>query len=193
MATQNERREATRAALVAAAREAFVDNGYDEASTDAILVRAGLSKGALYHHFSNKADLLGAVFESVLGETAAAAHSATARARDSRSAVAVSLKAWLRAVLHPVPRRIILETGPAVLGFARARSLEEPINLAPLRRMIEQAVAKGEAVCEDADLAARLLSAAVAELALVAMERDQGDAGMASFDQRIDALIDALL
>ncbi len=193
MATQSERRETTRAALIAAAREAFVDKGYDDTSTDIILTRAGLSKGALYHHFPAKADLLGAVFESVLSETAAAAHHAAKCAADPRSAVAASLKAWLRAVLEPVPRRIILETGPAVLGFSRARSLEGPINLAPLRRTIERAAANGETDCEDADLVARLLSAAVAELALVAIERDLGDAGMTLFDQRIDALIDALL
>jgi AcrR family transcriptional regulator len=65
MPTQSERREATRAALLGAAERLFVRDGYDRTSTQAILLAAGLSRGALYHHFDSKEDLFAAVFEAV--------------------------------------------------------------------------------------------------------------------------------
>jgi AcrR family transcriptional regulator len=138
-----------------------VEQGYDATSTEAVLARAGVSKGALYHHFTSKADLLAAVFERVSQETVAKAQAAAAGASSARAALGAALKAWLRAALEPEPRRIILETGPAVLGLARARQIEEAITQAPMRRAIERAVEQGEAASTDVDLVARLLSAAV--------------------------------
>ncbi len=193
MARQSERREATRGALVAAARDCFVEQGFDATSTDAVLARAGVSKGALYHHFASKAELMAAVFETVSRETVAAAQEAAAGARSARAALGRVLKAWLRAVLAPVPRRIVLETGPAVLGFARARQIEEEITQVPMRRAIERAVEHGEARCADVDIAARLLTAAVYELALAALQRGLEGEGLETLDPPIDALVDALL
>lgn len=193
MASQLERREATRGALIAAARACFVDQGYEATSTEAVLARAGVSKGALYHHFTSKAELLAAVFETVSRETVAKAQEAAAGAGSSRAALGLALKAWLRVVLAPEPRRIILETGPAVLGFARARQIEEEITQAPMRRAIERAVTHGEARCADIDLLARLLYAAASELALTALQRGQDGAQLDRYDAQIDALIDALL
>ncbi|MDX2235958.1 MAG: helix-turn-helix domain-containing protein [Hyphomonadaceae bacterium] len=188
-----QRREATRGALIAAARACFVDVGFEGTSTEAVLARAGVSKGALYHHFASKADLLSAVFEAASRAAADRAHAATAGAPSARAAVGAALKAWLRAALEPEPRRIILDIGPAVLGLARARQIEDAITLAPLRRSVERAVAQGEARCADADLAARLLSAAASELALTALQRGLSGADLAPFDAAIDALLDALL
>lgn len=193
MARQSERREATRAALVAAARDCFVDQGFEATSTEAVLARAGVSKGALYHHFTSKAELLAAVFEAVSHDTLAKAQAAAAGATSARAALGLALKGWLRAALAPEPRRIILEAGPAVLGFARARQIEEAITLEPMRRGIDRLVAHGEARCPDSDIAARLLYAAVTELALAALQRDLGDTQLYGFDAQLDALLDALV
>jgi len=193
LARQSERREATRAALIAAARDCFIDQGYDATSTEAVLARAGVSKGALYHHFESKAALLEAVFEAVSRETAAQAQKSAVSAGSARASLSVALKAWLRAVLAPGPRRIILETGPAVLGFDRARLIEEAITEAPMRRSIERAMENGEALHVDPDLVARLLSATVSELALIAIQRRLKHAQLGEFDGRIDAIVEALL
>ena len=193
MARQAERREATRAALVTAARTCFVENGFDATSTEAVLARAGVSKGALYHHFASKAELLVAVFEAVSRDTVARAQRTAGGAGSARAELTAALKAWLRAVLAPEPRRIILETGPAVLGLAEARRIEEAITQGPISRSIERAVAQGEAQCADVDLVARLLSAAVSELALTALERRLEDAQLGQLDVYIHAIVDALL
>jgi AcrR family transcriptional regulator len=193
LARQAERREATRGALVAAARQCFADAGYEATSTEAVLALAGVSKGALYHHFEGKTDLLAEVFEAVARETAAKADAAARRAADPRKAISAGLKTWLRASLAPEPRRILLETGPAVLGLARARRIEDAITQAPMVRAIEKAVASGQARCTDPELAARLLSAAVAELALIAIQRGYAGSHLQRFETPIEALIDALV
>jgi AcrR family transcriptional regulator len=193
LARQAERTETTRSALIGAARACFMDEGFEGTSTEAILARAGVSKGALYHHFASKTELLAAVFEAVSLETLAKAQSAAAGATSSRAALRAGLKAWLRAVLAPEAYRIILETGPAVLGYARARKIEERITQAPTREALARAVELGEARCPDVDLVARLLNAAVAEMALTAVQRELKREQLQAFDPHIDAMINALL
>ena len=193
MARQAERREATRAALIAAARECFVAQGFEATSTEAILARAGVSKGALYHHFDSKTELLAAVFETISQDLVAKAGAAAGKARAPRKALAAALKAWLRFAIEPEPRRILLDIGPAVLGFARARQIEDEIAQAPIRRAILRVVERDHSPYTDIDLVARLLSAAVSELALVAMQRGVDSKSLAPMDDYIAALIDALL
>jgi AcrR family transcriptional regulator len=193
LARQIERRQATREALIAAARDCFLDQGFEATSTDAILARAGVSKGALYHHFASKADLLAAVFESVSHEAVAKAKNASVSKSSARDALGVALKQWLRAVLEPEPRRIILDIGPAVLGLLRARRIEESITQAPLRQAITRAIDLGECQSPDVDLVAGLLSAAVSELALTAIDRNLAGQQLETLDTMVDLLINALL
>jgi AcrR family transcriptional regulator len=190
LASQAERRAATRSALIAAATEGFARAGYESLSTEAVLSRAGVSRGALYHHFASKADLMAAVFEAVTLSALDRARSAAALTLHVRDGVSAALKAWLRAVLAPTPRRIILETGPAALGFARAREIEARLTVEPLRTRIERAVQRGETICASPDLTARLLNAMVAELALAAMERGEP---LAELDRQIETVVRALL
>src|SRR2546421_12565335 len=68
--TQAERTEATRGALMAAARELFAERGYAGGSTEEIVQRADVTRGALYHHFRGKDDLFRAVFEQIERELA---------------------------------------------------------------------------------------------------------------------------
>ena len=68
--TQAERREATRSALMAAGRELFATHGYEAVSSEQIVAAAGVTRGALYHHFDGKRGLFAAVFEQVEAELA---------------------------------------------------------------------------------------------------------------------------
>ena len=126
-------------------------------------------------------------------ETVAQAQESAGSADSARASLGAVLKAWLRAVIALGPRRIILETGPAVLGLCRARLLQEASTQAPIRRSIERAIANRETQQADSDLLARLLSAAVSELALIALQRRLNHAQLGRLDPQIDALIDALL
>ena len=193
MARQVERREATRGSLIAAARASLVANGHDATSTEAVLTRARGSRGALDHHFPSKTDLVAAVFETVSRELADEARTAAQGATTARQAVTLSLKTWLRRVLEPDAFRIILDIGPAVLGLARARQIEDGVTQAPLRQAIARAVERGETAAIDIDLVARLLSAAAGELALAASKRGLKKADLSPFETQLDALIAALL
>ena len=69
--TQAERRESTRAALIAAGRELFAARGFAAVGTEEIVRAAGVTRGALYHHFDGKRELLAAIYEQIEGEIAA--------------------------------------------------------------------------------------------------------------------------
>lgn len=163
MARQSERRAETRSRIVRAAREAFLTGGFEEASLDSILAAAALSKGALYHHFSSKEAVFAAVYEDVTRETIARARPRSVR-DDPVAALVAAAVAWLNAVEAPEPRAILLEQGPRVLGFARARAIEDPIALASMEALVK-AAAQSTAV--DISLAARLINATLTELALL--------------------------
>ncbi|MCF2531662.1 TetR/AcrR family transcriptional regulator [Yinghuangia soli] len=116
--TQQERSGATTAELLAAARGLFAAEGYAGTSLDAVCVRAGVSKGALYHHFRNKEALFHAVYvaeEQAIAEAVAKAYLAEAD-RDRWDAVFEGCKAYLMMCLDPGVQRITLLDAPGALG-----------------------------------------------------------------------------
>lgn len=193
MATQEARRQDTRSRLVKAARERFMAQGFDAASTADILADAGLSKGALYHHFATKEDLFAAVYaevsRSAIAQAAArAAPAATAKER----LVAVGL-AWLDVAATPAMARLLFEDGPAALGWARAKAIEDDNAARTLRRAIDAVTAENGPGPVAPTLAARLISAALGELALLRLTA-QGDAlTRAQIEDALARLVEALL
>jgi AcrR family transcriptional regulator len=123
--TQADRTAATRAALVAAARQLFAEHGYSDVGTERVAQAAGVTRGALYHQFADKADLFAAVLEAVevdlmqrLIELVGALPQ-----DDPLAVLAGGAEAWLDASLEPEVRRIALLDGPAVLGWERWREV----------------------------------------------------------------------
>lgn len=166
MATQQQRRDATRGRLVEAAHAEFVRTGYDATTTEAVLERAGVSRGALYHHFPTKQELFAAVFEQVSRE---AVERAVARSRRHRSPLETLIGgclAWLAVAREPAVAAILLDQGPQVLGWVRAREIEGRYSLALMKSGVEAAVDAGEIDVASVDLTAALLNALVAETAL---------------------------
>jgi len=171
MVSQAERRSATRARILDAAEALFAAHGYDATSTDGILEGATISRGALYHHFATKQ----AVFEAVFQRVSDAAIERAVRGAprpDSplESLVQVCLR-WLREVRRPAVAAIVVEQGPQVLGWKRARDLEASTSLGLMTRGIRLAQRAGEIEVESAELAARFLNAVLAEAALATLHR----------------------
>src|SRR4051794_8662373 len=106
--TQQERTEATTASLVAAARELFADDGYAATSLDAVVVKAGMTKGALYHHFSGKRDLFAAVFAGEQGRLSEAVVAAAQHHADPWEAFEAGAAAFVEACQEPGVQRIFL-------------------------------------------------------------------------------------
>lgn len=171
MATQAERREATREALIRAGRASFAQAGFDATHTSEILKRAGVSRGAMYHHFPSKQ----ALFEAVFMAESNAAIDQAARAASREGAPSDNLLsaclAWLQAVREPECAAILLDQGPQVLGWKRARDLEEEFSLGRMKRALQLAADADEFQLESVNLAARVLNAVLAELALAAVHR----------------------
>ncbi|WP_434439871.1 TetR/AcrR family transcriptional regulator [Lentzea sp. E54] len=135
--------EATRALLVTIARELFVEQGFAATAIDEIVQRAGLAKGALYHHFGGKDALFKAVFEVVLDETAEAVLSAAVAEDDPWDAVRAGLSAFLDACLRPDFRRIVIIDSVAVMAANSWEGGMEGIELPMLRVVLTPLVASG--------------------------------------------------
>lgn len=133
--------EATRELLVSIARERFVEQGYTATAIDDIVQRAGLAKGALYHHFSGKDALFKAVYDVVLAETAEAVMAAALAEQDPWGAVRAGLSAFLDACLQPAFRRIVIIDSVAVLAAHAWEGGIEGVELPMLRTVLTALVA----------------------------------------------------
>ena len=115
----------TKKALVACARKLFTEHGYANTSLDAVVAGAEVTKGALYHHFSGKQALYEAVFEEVEQEASKRISRALTGSRDPWVKASAGLRAFLAAVQDPTYQRIVIQEGPAILGYERFREQEE--------------------------------------------------------------------
>lgn len=184
MATQTERREGTRAKILAAARAGFAANGYEGTSLDAIMAAAGVSKGALYHHFANKLAIMAALFEAAAAgavqEGQAAAMAPDIREGPALVRIVAAGLGWLKAVQEPETASLVLDLGPRVLGWTWARTIEERYSAGPTQAALAHAVSVGEARCSNVGLATRIINAALSEIALSNRETPVSDADAAA-------------
>ncbi len=179
--------------LIAAGSKLFTRDGYEATSTAALLAEAGASKGALYHHFESKEALFEAIFESVAeGSIEAALKSRGTASGPSEVDVLIDgALRWLHEARRPDVSRILLDEGPRVLGFVRARELEAKYSLGLRIEGLERAYRAGEIDVPDLELAARLINAALAEAALIGLSPGRRPS-RAKVDATIRKLIDGL-
>jgi AcrR family transcriptional regulator len=122
--TQGSRTQATTAALLKAAQRLFGENGYEAVSLDDIAAQAGVTKGALYHHFPDgKAALFQAVFLR-LQRTLTEALDSAAKGAEGVTGLRQVLTAYFDAACLPAMHRITLLDAPSVLGPDQWRESE---------------------------------------------------------------------
>ena len=166
MASQAERRAATRARIVESARRLFVERGFDDTTTAMILDDAGVSRGAMYHHFSSKEEVFAAVFEAVTKESIADSVVRPEAGESPMDALIAGCLAWLDDVSRPEVATILLEQGPAVLGWKRCRDIDDSQSLRLMSASVRAAVVTGEIETSSVELTARIINAALSEMAL---------------------------
>jgi AcrR family transcriptional regulator len=166
--TNAARSAATREALVAAARGLFATQGYNAVGTDTIVEAAGVTRGALYHHFTDKTELFGAVFEVVERELIERIRAAVMRAApsDPVEAIRLSIAAWLDASAEPEILRIALLDAPAVLGWAGWRQIAGQYSDGLARELIAYAIEAGKLPRQPVPPLADVMLGAVREAAL---------------------------
>jgi AcrR family transcriptional regulator len=176
--TQQERTEATTTTLLEAARELFAEDGYAATSLDAVVAKAGVTKGALYHHFSGKRDLFAAVFAGEQLRLSAAIVAAYAREqKDAWRAFEAGCRAFIQACQAPGVQRIFLLDAPAALGWETIRELESG-SLQMMEQGIERAMEAGAIERRPVAPLAHLLFGAVCESAMVVARAPDQDAAL---------------
>jgi AcrR family transcriptional regulator len=171
---QRERSEATRTALTAAAGELFAEHGYHQVSGESVARQAGVTSGALYHHFRDKRDLFRAAVETAEARLAARVARAAADGSDPWERLRLGTVEYLRACSEASNSRMLFGDAPSILGGEEWRRIQTTHHLRPLRAALAGAMRAGLVRRQPPDPLARLLLGALGEAAIApAQEQDE--------------------
>ena len=177
--SQEERSKATRNKLVVAAREVFGSRGYHATPAEDVVRQAGLTSGALYHHFTDKRGLFRAAVEGVELEIAERVRVAAGRGGDPWHQLENGIREYLRACSEPDVRTLVLVDGPSVLGWEDWRKLDESFHLRPLAAVLAAAMRVGLIARRPPVPLARIILGALTEAGLASTDdRPASDAAM---------------
>ncbi len=192
--TQAERAADTREALIAAARPLFASPGFADVALETIVRAAGVTRGALYHHFADKTELFAAVFEQVEGEVAARMGEAIAAAEETDPLEIMRLGAgfWLDACADPEIQRIVLVDAPAVLGWARWSEIGHRYNIGLVTALLTNAIETGRIPPQPVEATAHTMLGAMREATLYITRAQNHDHARQEAGAVMDRLIDAL-
>jgi AcrR family transcriptional regulator len=190
--TQAERSATTREAIVAAATRLFAERGYEATGIDEVARAAGVSKGALYHHYSDKPDVLAAVYEDVETKVVERLVAVASRETDPLEAVRAGAHAFLDACVDPVTRQIVLVDAPVGLGWERWRSIGSRYGFGLLLAGLQAAADAGQIAGDHLEERARLLLAALIEASLLMSASDTPRKTRAAIGVALDDLIDGM-
>ncbi len=154
--TQAARSARTRAALLQAARELFAEKGFAATGRDEIAERAGVTRGALYHHFASKTDVAAGVVEQIEGELVDLVVAAALEGTGVRDQLHRGCRAYMDACADPTMARILADA-PAVLGMEACRALDAVACAPLLAEVFARAEEEHVAVPGDPEVAAALL------------------------------------
>ena len=192
MNVKAERSKATRAALVDAARELFAERGYAGVATEEIVQRAGVTRGALYHQFADKEDLLRAVLHDLARELAEASATAALKEVDQWRQILAAVDAFLDACVDPAIQQIMMTDAPSVLGWDEWREIDTQYGLGLVKASLENAMETGLIERQPVDPLSHLVVGALDEAAMyIARAQDAGKA-RAEMGQSIEKMLAGL-
>ena len=181
--------EQTRRTIVDSARRAFADDGFAAASTTAIAAAAGVTRGALYHHFADKTALFETVFVELTHELDERVNAAAGDAPDLRSAIEAGTTAYIEFMTRPEYRQIAVADGPAVLGLERWHEIDRSVGLATLQAGLQALHDEGTLGVDPTPAITLAVFGAVTELGLSCA---RGDLGIGDAARAITVLFDRL-
>jgi AcrR family transcriptional regulator len=192
--TQAERTEATRTALIAAARPLFAQRGYAGVGTEEIARAAGVTRGALYHHFDGKRELFAAVYERIEIELAEriAAGALQGSAPSPLAAMKAGAEMFLLAATEPETQRIVLLDGPAVLGWDRWRQIATEHGLGLIEATLQAAIEAEAIDPQPVRPLAHVLMGALDEAAMLVARADDAERMRAEVGRTLGTLLDGL-
>ena len=187
-----EQSDATRSALLVAARRLFTEHGYAATSTNEIVERAGVTRGALYHHFPAKYDLFRAVFEQLEAELVDQVARAALAGSDALEQLRLGCRAFLDICLDPAVQRIVIVEGPAVLGWETWHEIEERYGHGLVVAGVSAAVDAGLVERQPVEPLANVLFGALAQAGMVVARADDPGAVREDMETAMDRLLDGL-
>jgi AcrR family transcriptional regulator len=193
--TQEERSAATRDALISAARRLWGRRGYAEVGTPEIVKEAGVTRGAMYHQFADKAALFGAVVEAVEQDvmTRMATVVASSGATTPADAIRAAVDAWLDVSGDPEVRQLILLDAPAVLGWAAFRDVAQRYSLGMTEQLLAEAIRAGQLVSQPVRPLATVMIGALDEAAMAIATADDPKRAREEIGFVLRRLIDGML
>lgn len=185
---QEARSRATRTELLSAARALFGKRGFTDTSTEEVVRLAGVTRGALYHHFTDKEDLFRSVFEQVKREESESVCAAL-MSGDPWTGLLAACGAMIDAHLNPAVRRIVLLDARAVLGSTLISDVDARYGVVSIRAGLRRATNAGLLERQPLVPLARLIVGAITEACMLISEAEDP---VATRDQ-VDLLIERLL
>lgn len=191
--TKAEQGEATRATLMRAARELFTEHGYGGVGTEEIVRRAKLTRGALYHHFTDKKDLFRAVHEQIEGEVMEAIGAQMAAVdADPFALLVVGTRAYLDVCTDPAITRVTLVDAPSVLGWEEWREIDMRHGLGIVIAGLQGGMDAGVLRAQPVRPLAHLMLGAMGEAGMVIANATDPEAARAEVEPALLGLLEGL-
>ena len=188
-----QRSEATRGARVAAARTLFAERGYAGVGTEEVVRAAGVTRGALYHHFKGgKKDLFRAVAEAVEAEIVQRIAEQALTAADPYEALERGADGWLEACVEPEVQQITLLDAPSVLGWEEWRALGQQYGLGVIEASLAAAMEAGQIRRAPTRPLAHVLLGALDEAGLVVARAEDVEATRAEMADLLRRVLSGL-
>ena len=193
--TQSERSAATQAALIDAARRLWGERGYAAVGTPEIAEAAGVTRGAMYHQYADKAALFRAVIETVESELMQRLTETVVAAAPTSPAAAlrISADAWLEIATEAEVRRLVLLDAPVVLGWVAWRELNQRYGQGMTEQLLQSAIDVGELRPQPVPPLAAVLLGAIDEAAMVIAAAEDPAAAHDGVRRVVHNLLDGLL
>ncbi|AVO55583.1 TetR/AcrR family transcriptional regulator [Ectopseudomonas mendocina] len=183
--------EETRALLLATARKVFTERGYADTSMDDLTAQAGLTRGALYHHFGDKKGLLAAVVQQIDAEMDARLQAISDNADDPWQGFRGRCQAYLEMALEPDIQRIVLRDARAVLGGASPQAQRQCVE--SMQRLIDELMRRDIVAKAEPQALAALIYGSLEEATLWIAASDDGKTRLAQSIAALELLLRGLL
>lgn len=184
---------ATRGQLIEVATSLLADHGYEGTSIEAVLTAAGVSRGALYHHFAGKEALFTAVLEVLSDRITAQITEVVSGCADPVDAVRAAALGWIDVAGDPVIQRIMLVDAPSVLGWEQWRAMDEGRTVGAMRDMLQAVSDTGRLPGELVVPFAHMILAALDEAAMVVARAPDSRVAVAEERQAVEEFLARLL
>lgn len=184
---------ATRGQLIEVATRLFAEHGYEATSIEAVLSAAGVSRGALYHHFAGKEALFEAVVSAVSEQVTVELTETVQGCADPLDAMRTAAVAWIDLAADPVIQRVVLVDAPSVLGWDRWRAMDDGRTLGAMRAMLQAISDSGRLPAELVGPFSHMILAALDEIVMVIARAPDSTAAVAEGRMAVQALLDRLL